>query len=347
MTYAVLFYSHQLGAICMASAWILALDVADGRRRIAVMAVAGLLAGAAPLADYQAVFAGLPVAVHAVVRLRRRPGFLRALGLAAAGAALPIAALLGYHAACFGSPWRTGYDASTTFAVYHQHGFLGITALRGAALWGSLGAPENGLLTLSPGWLLAIPGGVMLWRRGERAMCAIAVAVAAIYVLFISSINFWRAGWEVGPRYIAAMLPFLLPPIAALLEAWRARPVRFGLAAGLLGAGVCIYVLSSATFPNWPDSLRHPLWRPADTPRVEKVVEQQIARPFHEERAPLREERLEATQVDHCRVGLDLTEIRIQRAAQRQARRYLILDVEPYRGAGIGRRPQRIAGRDR
>jgi len=260
MTYAVLFYSHQLGAICMASAWILALDVADGRRRIAVMAVAGLLAGAAPLADYQAVFAGLPVAVHAVVRLRRRPGFLRALGLAAAGAALPIAALLGYHAACFGSPWRTGYDASTTFAVYHQHGFLGITALRGAALWGSLGAPENGLLTLSPGWLLAIPGTVALWRRGERGTALVGASAAAIYLLFISSINFWRGGWGVGPRYIAAMLPFLLPAVAAQLEAWRARPVRFGLAAGLIGVGVVIYVLTFATFPYWPDSVRHPLY---------------------------------------------------------------------------------------
>jgi hypothetical protein len=260
MTYSILFYSHQLGAICIASAWIVAIDVVEGRRPIAAMAAAGLLAGAAPLVDYQAVFAALPVAVYVVARLRPGARLVRAVALAAAGAAPPIAGLLAYHAICFGSPWRTGYDASTSFAFYHQHGFLGITALRWEAFWGSLGRPDNGLIALSPGWLLAIPGGVMLWRRGERAICAIAAAVTAIYVLFISSINFWRAGWEVGPRYIAAMLPFLLPPIAALLEAWRTRPVRFGIAAGLLGAGVCIYVLSSATFPYWPDSVRHPLY---------------------------------------------------------------------------------------
>jgi hypothetical protein len=260
MTYSILFYSHQLGAICAATAWILALDVADRRRGLAAMAIAGLCAGAAPLVDYQAGFAVVPVAVHALARLWRRPDRLAAIAVAAAAAAVPIAALLGYHAACFGSPWRTGYAASTTFAVYHQQGLLGITGLRGEALWGSLGRPDNGLITLSPWWLLAIPGTAVLWRGGQRGTAWVGVAVAVIYLLFISSINFWRGGWEVGPRYIAAMLPFLLPAVAAQLAALAARPAWFGAAAGLVGAGTVIYVLSSATFPYWPESLGHPLY---------------------------------------------------------------------------------------
>lgn len=260
MTYSILFYSHQLGAICIASAWILALDVADGRRGLAAMAGAGLLAGAAPLVDYQAVFAALPLAIHVVVRLWRRADVARALALAAAGAALPIAVLLGYHALCFGSPWRTGYDASTTFAAFHQRGLLGITELRAEAFWGSLFRHDNGLFALSPWWLLAIPGCAALWRIGERGAALVAASVALIYVLFISAINFWRGGWEVGPRYITAMLPFLLPPIAAQLREWAARPVRLGVAAGLIGVGVAVHVLSSATFPYWPDSVPHPLY---------------------------------------------------------------------------------------
>jgi len=260
MTYSILFYSHQLGAICIASAWILGVDVAERRRGLGAMAAAGFLAGAAPLVDYQAVFAALPIAVSVVARLWRRPELPRALAVAAGGAALPIAILLGYHAICFGSPWRTGYDASTTFAVFHQHGFLGITELRGEALWGSLFRPDNGLVTLSPWWLLAIPGLRALWQRGHGATALVSASVAVIYVLFISSINFWRGGWEVGPRYIAAMLPFLLPPIAAQLQDWTAKPLRFGIAAGAIGVGVCVYVLSSATFPYWPDTVRHPLY---------------------------------------------------------------------------------------
>jgi hypothetical protein len=257
MTYSILFYSHQLAAICIASAWLLALDVADGRRGLRAMAAAGLLAGAAPLADYQAVFAGVPVAVHVAVRLWRRPG---ALAIAAVAAALPIAVLLAYHAACFGSPWRTGYDASTTFAVYHQRGFLGITALRWAAFTGSLVRIDNGLLALSPWWLFALPGMIALWRRGERGAALVGAAAAVLYVLFISSINFWRGGWEIGPRYIAAMLPFLLPAVAAQLQAWAPHPRGLAVAAGVIGVGICVYVLSSATFPYWPDSIPHPLY---------------------------------------------------------------------------------------
>jgi hypothetical protein len=260
MTYSMLFYSHQLGAICIASAWILGVEVAEQRRGLGAMAAAGLLAGAAPLVDYQAVFAALPIAVYVVVKLWRRPELWRALAVAAAGAAAPIAILLGYHAICFGSPWRTGYDASTTFAVFHQHGFLGITELRWEAFWGSLVRSDNGLITLSPWWLLAIPGFVVLWRKGERGAVMVGASVAVLYLLFISSINFWRGGWEVGPRYIAAMLPFLLPPVAAQLQEYSVKPGRLGVAAGLVGAGVCVYVLSSVTFPYWPDSVKHPLY---------------------------------------------------------------------------------------
>jgi hypothetical protein len=258
MTYSILFYSHQLGAICIASAWIVALDVADGRRGARAMVAAGLLAGAAPLVDYQAVFAAVPIAVHVLIRLPRGQR-LRAVILASVGAAPPIAALLAYHAACFGSPWRTGYAASTTFAAFHQQGLLGITELRGEAFWGSLFRPDNGLFTLSPWLLLAIPGGVVLWRAGERAIVGVAAATAVIYVAFISSINFWRGGWEVGPRYITALLPFLLPLVAAAVQAWVRAPYRLALAAGLIGVGVVIYATSSATFPYWPDSVRHPL----------------------------------------------------------------------------------------
>lgn len=292
MTYSILFYSHQLGAICAASAWILALDVAGGRRGLPAMAAAGLLAGAAPLADYQAAFAVVPVAVHVVVVFWRRnqppgagaeaPGvevpraelvggdagrergarrpMVPALLMATLGAALPIAVLLTYHAVCFGSPWRTGYDASTTFAVFHQRGLLGITALRWEAFSGSLVRIDNGLIALSPWWLLAIPGTAVLWRSGERAFAGVGVAVAVLYVLFISSINFWRGGWEIGPRYIAAMLPFLLPAVAAQLQAWSTRPPWLGVAAGAIGLGIAVYVLSSVTFPYWPDTVPHPLY---------------------------------------------------------------------------------------
>src|SRR5204862_5485544 len=119
----------------------------------------------------------------------------RTVGAALAGAFVPVAALLLYHDIAFGSPFRTGYDASESFAVFHQQGFLGITKLRAEAFWGSLFRPDNGLFVLAPWLLLALPGGYVLWRRGDqgdRSTVLTCSAVVVIYVLFVSSINFWR-----------------------------------------------------------------------------------------------------------------------------------------------------------
>lgn len=264
LPYSLLYYSHQLSAACIGSAWIFALDAADRRRGLGAMALAGFLAGCAPLVDYQAAFAGIPVAVHALARMRRAKfstaESIRAVSLAAVGAALPIAALLYYHAVCFGSPFATGYDYALTYGADHDHGLLGMTVPTWKAFFGSFIAPDNGLLALSPWWLLAIPGGVALWRGGERGTVAVAAVVALAFTYFISSIGFWRAGWEVGPRYLTAMLPFQLPLVCAALAQLHRRPAWLGVASGAIVGSVIIYVMAAVTLPYWPDSFRNPLY---------------------------------------------------------------------------------------
>jgi hypothetical protein len=267
LTYSVLFISHQLAAVCVGTAWILAVRVAEdpstslrapGLRSRGMLA-AGFFAGAAPLCDYQALFAAVPVAIWVTVELIRTGRGWRPFALAALGAAVPIAALLLYHDAAFGSPWRTGYDASTTFAHFHQRGFLGLDQFRPEALYGSMLAPDNGLLLLCPALLLVVPGWILMIRHGRLGHALVSVAVALIYVAFISSIAMWRGGWQMGPRYITAMLPFVLPAIAATLQAVAARPVLRGLALGLGGVGVAIYAGSIVEFPHFPEKFKNPV----------------------------------------------------------------------------------------
>jgi hypothetical protein len=128
------------------------------------------------------------------------------------------------------------------------------------ALWGSLFSADNGLFTLAPWWLLAIPGTVLLWRRGHRAIAILCASVAVVMVAFVASLTFWRGGWSIGPRYITVMLPFLLPPVVATVAALRSRPLALGAVAGTMVAAVVVYSASMMTFPYWPDTLRDPLY---------------------------------------------------------------------------------------
>jgi hypothetical protein len=81
-------------------------------------------------------------------------------------------------------------------------------------------------------------------------------------IAFISSLAFWRAGWEVGPRYVTAMLPFALPAIVACVDACRLRGGGrlVGVVAAPMLVGIAIYVVAMATFPYWPDTFDHPLY---------------------------------------------------------------------------------------
>ncbi|HTJ43833.1 MAG TPA: hypothetical protein VL463_17120 [Kofleriaceae bacterium] len=256
MTYSILFIAHQLSAVCIGTAWIVCVWVIDDGWDPRWMIAAGAAAGAAPLVDYQAALAGVPIAIYVVVRgWRDRPRLLRAVGFAVAGAAVPIAILLGYHWACFGSPLRTGYDASKSYEALHSQGFLGLSQFRIAAFVGSFFAPDNGLFVLSPWVVATIPGLVLLWKRGERRHVWVAGSICILYVWFVSSLAMWHGGWAMGPRYITAVLPFTLPGVA-VLATWADDDPRRWWARALLIAGVVvaciIYVSSCAEYPHFP-----------------------------------------------------------------------------------------------
>ena len=264
-TYALQFYAHQLSAVCIAAAWILADDVAARARGVKTMIAVGFLAALAPVVDYQTAFAGLPLAGYIAVRMRpwSRHDFTRAFVLAACGAIVPIAVLLYYHAACFGSPFATGYNYAVTYAADHTHGLLGMTYPKWDAIVGSTIAPSNGMFALAPWWLLAIPGGVYLWRAGERPLVVTVATLTAIFFYFVTSLTAWHAGWEVGPRYIVALQPFLLPLVAATCAQWRADWRKLAASSGLVLIGVVIYTVSTATLPTWPDTFGNPLYEVA------------------------------------------------------------------------------------
>ena len=105
----------------------------------------------------------------------------------------------------------------------------------------------------------------MVWlcrRRETRAEGVIAVSAFVIGAWFVSSIAMWRGGWNVGPRYIAAALPFLVWPVAEAL-AW-ARVQRLPLAwvggVALVGVSLVVYGVLTPMYPHLPSGQFHPVF---------------------------------------------------------------------------------------
>jgi hypothetical protein len=199
--YATLLNGHQLCASLLAGAFGLMARPAPSPRSYAG---AGLLMGAAVAVEYQAVLAVAILAGYMAAKGVPRRGW----AAAAMGIALPIAGLLTYHAAAFGSPFRTGYSFST-----QEHramgAFMGIGAPSGAALVNLLLSPTRGLLYSAPWLVLGAWGAARLLRDERRREGVVCVAIPLAYLALSVSLVDWDGGWAIGPRYLVPALPFL------------------------------------------------------------------------------------------------------------------------------------------
>ncbi len=253
----LMFVGHALSAALLFGGFLaVAVDAAGARPRR--LAAGGLLAGLAVVFEYQTLLGAVVVAIFAAVVHRRRvlPFVL--------GALAPAVLLGAYHAALFGSPFEFPYAHIDTpeYKEFHQAGFFGLGRPHARVLGSILFAPDYGLFLFSPflavGLVLALAGIV----RGRAREEAVVVAITAALVLFLAGMSNWRGGWCAGgPRYIAAVVPFLAWGIA--LGWTQIAAPRLPLAAavaGLVLASVFLCALSGAFFPHFPLQFDNPVF---------------------------------------------------------------------------------------
>jgi hypothetical protein len=223
--YATLYYGHQLLAALLVGAIALLFDMrrAAGRRTGALAALVGLLLGTAVAVEYPAAIAVAALVTYAATFLRpwRRLG---ALGL---GLLPPALALALYHTVAFGGPLTVAYQFSTQ-GNRRAGLFMGIARIDWHALHGILLSEYRGLFYSAPWLLLAIPGAVVLWRRGMRREVVGCGLVFLGFVAMNASLVDWQGGWTFGPRYLIPALPFLAFLAMGLLP-WAARLGRRNL----------------------------------------------------------------------------------------------------------------------
>lgn len=270
-SYSLLFMSHQTTAVLLFGGYYVLWRRSRGEWPEWGYLVAGACAGATLAAEYTGALGVLGLVLYAVLSVlwgegtaRERWGRLgRGATLAVLGALPFVGGLMLYHQVAFGSPLETGYKHlnDAAYQPWHLGGFLGIRYPDPRAFALSFFSPLRGLFTLSPFLLLALPGLGVLKRearaRGElRAHFWLGVALLLGYTYFTSSFAYDSWGWTTGPRHLTGLVPFLLLPVALLLERLRGlnRPALLGAAAALCTASIVI--TGVATFVNYvPDDV--------------------------------------------------------------------------------------------
>jgi hypothetical protein len=192
--------------------------------------------------------------------------FIRA-ALAYALPVLTVLVVLGlYNWARFGSPLNTGYhfDSGEGFNKPLLEGLYGLTI-----------GPYRGLFWYNPVLLLAIPGWLMLCRRGTWLAWFI-LALMVLGLLLFAAWWSWDGGIVWGPRFLLTITPLAALCLAPLIEsAWKNRWLALvllgftglSLVVQFLGAAYSIYLYISYLWEHYYDVSRSSLpdevfWNP-------------------------------------------------------------------------------------
>jgi hypothetical protein len=219
--------------------------------------LAGALAGACVVFEYQAVLVSAALTAYAVWRYRDR-------SLAFFTGALPVALLLGlYHTALFGRPWRFpfGYVENPEFLRRdHTAGWHGLALPKLEAFGSFLFSTDYGLFVFSPVLALGALATALLIARGPRREGILVTSIAVVMFVFLAGMSNWRGGWCVGPRYITTVAPFLVYAIARAWPLMREQPWWSSLVAGLIIPSVLLNVVSGAVYPHYPEVFDNPVF---------------------------------------------------------------------------------------
>lgn len=260
--YGLLFVSHTLSALAAFVAFIGLRETARASTPLRPLQAfwLGTLTAWVTVLEYPGLVASLVLAAYAAWLLRLKP----ALGWFAAGGLLPALAMMHFQWSAFGSPFSPGHlmVENDAFRSAHEQGLYGAVGPTWSSLHGLLFDLGAGLFPLTPLLVFAVPGFFWMARSvNDRVAAWFAIALCCLTLLSIASMNNWRGGWTVGPRYLAVLVPFMAWAALVAFNRFAGRFPRttFSLASGCALAGLIASGAPSVYYPHLPPEFTRPL----------------------------------------------------------------------------------------
>lgn len=258
--YSFMLASHSTSAAATFGAFMLLHNARRRKRTSALKSVlAGVLAASVSALEYPCFVITCTLCLYALVALKPRRNIL-AFGI---GALIPTLLVMHFQWSCFGSPFLPGhlFVENPGFRAAHEQGFFGADRFHGKAAFSLLLGGRDGLFITTPFFALLFIGIRNAWRRRRLELIVSACSVLALYLL-ICTMNNWRGGWSIGPRYLVAVLPFATTGAVIGCEQLCRNAPRRGAAIALTLAWLSIISAGtvSVLYPHVPTEIRFPLF---------------------------------------------------------------------------------------
>lgn len=246
------------------------------RMRLSRIFLAGFCASAIVALEYHALFLALVLSSFAALVLwRPTRSFVPTRLLAfAAGGLVNVPPMLYFHWKAYGNPLTPGHQMleSEQFAREHSTGLWGVVWPTWEHIRDLAVSPDFGFFGMSPfmwlgvlgiPFLLVSPNGGPMHRRTLRIVTVVWALCGTLLFLVNAGIIEWRAGWTIGPRYLAACPPFFALGAACALErfAYRSksrRAIARGIGGGLALASVIAIGVVGIHYDTLPTDVRRP-----------------------------------------------------------------------------------------
>ena len=235
--YSTSTYDDILGGLFVVSAVTLAWWGKQGSHPLLASGLAGLAVGLAfntkpPLGIFL-----LPVLALGLTAARSLGIRVATTVLVLGGVGLGLGAYVGYEW------WKFPPGSTNEHARLLARYLLPWPGDTLAGVCGFLLSPAAGIFWYCPTLVLAL-AGLLRWRRREAFLCLAIAVSCTIFVLFISTMSFFKGDLSWGPRYLTPIFAvlWLFVPTAAL--SWPRR-----LTVGLLGLGLLVQLMALSVDP--------------------------------------------------------------------------------------------------